>query len=73
MRKNQSLMKCCYIVAFAFLSNVNNLFSQTQPTDNQTQKSDSVVNTKEVKNRNVMVSAESSTSPRQLNIGLPFA
>lgn len=32
-----------------------------------------VVNTKEVKNRNVMLSAESSTSPRNLNIGLPFA
>lgn len=27
---------------------------------------------KEVKNRNVMLSAESSTTPRQLNIGLPF-
>ncbi|HEY4785007.1 MAG TPA: hypothetical protein VIH57_03115 [Bacteroidales bacterium] len=31
------------------------------------------VNSKEVKNRNVMLSAESSSSPRQLNIGLPFA
>ncbi|WP_281631590.1 hypothetical protein [Flavobacterium luteolum] len=37
------------------------------------QKSDSIAVSKEVKNRNVMLSAESASSPRQLNIGLPFA
>lgn len=71
MRKNQTFLKCCYVVAIALFGNVSILFSQAQTAD--IQKTDSVVNTKEVKNRNVMLSAESSTSPRQLNIGLPFA
>ncbi|MCW3807739.1 hypothetical protein [Plebeiibacterium marinum] len=41
----------------------------TEVAKNDTVK---VINTKEEKNRNVMLSAESATMPRQLNIGLPF-
>ena len=73
MRKNQTLMKCCYVVAIALLGNVSNLFSQTQTAEKQTQKSDTVVVNKEMKNRNVMLNAGDNSSPRQLNIGLPFA
>jgi hypothetical protein len=56
-----------------FLAIVSIGVTANQNASGAQQDSTSVINTKEEKNRNVMLSAESSTSPRQLNIGLPFA
>jgi len=48
------------------------LLAQNVQKDTTEAKETKVINTKEEKTRNVMLSAESSSSPRQLNIGLPF-
>lgn len=64
-------MKKNCLLLMAMLTSFSSLLAQ-EPDSTQAMDS-TVVNTKEVKNRNVMLSAESSTSPRNLNIGLPFA
>ena len=63
------------VLLATMLVNAPEAFSQGKTKEKQVQKSDStvIVNTKEEKKSNVMLSAESSSSPRQLNIGLPFA
>ncbi|MDP4271326.1 MAG: hypothetical protein Q8909_14580 [Bacteroidota bacterium] len=63
------------VLLATMLVNAPEAFSQGKAKEKQVQKSDStvIVNTKEEKKSNLMLSAESSSSPRQLNIGLPFA
>lgn len=63
----------CLILMLASLASNHYSTAQEDNSGVLRQKTDSsIVNTKEVKNRNVMLSAESSSTPRQLNIGLPF-
>lgn len=65
---------CSLLLMLVLLPCLCGLKAQNLETESTIPSIDTtVVNTKEVKNRNVMLSAESSTSPRQLNIGLPFA
>ncbi|WP_026713719.1 TonB-dependent receptor [Flavobacterium daejeonense] len=71
MKTNQQKIKS-YLLGLMMLGNGAVVMAQ-EVSKNQEQKSDTTVVSKEVKNRNVMLSAESSSSPRQLNIGLPFA
>lgn len=73
MKKNQTNSKYYYIILIVLFANVASLFSQIKKNEKLTQKTDSLISNKEAKAQNVMLSAESSSSPRQLNIGLPFA
>ena len=75
MKKN--LERCSILVAGAVIAGSLSLHAQNTKT--HTEKKDSVVvntsnvNGKEVKGRNVMLGAGDSSTPRTLNIGLPFA
>ncbi len=55
----------CVLVCLIFFGKA---FSQ----DDSTSVKQSSVETKQEKNRNVMLNAESNTTPRQVNVGLPF-
>lgn len=72
MKKMQS---ACFTSAFLLFTSV--LFAQVKDVkeDNVMSKPKDTlkVSERDTKNRNVMLSAESATTPRQLNIGLPFA
>jgi hypothetical protein len=80
MKKNQTNSKYYYIILVVLFANVTNLFAQEIENEKVTPKTDSIASglkknsaiNKDEKNRNVMLSAESNTQPRQLNIGLPY-
>jgi hypothetical protein len=72
MRKKQTIFKCSCIIAVALSCNVSMSFSQTRKNEVSPQRSDSVSNNKEVKDRNIMLNAGSNVGPRDVNIGLPF-
>jgi len=68
--------KCIKAIFFLLLSSAALYAQETKGrTDSLFKKNpDSLkITDRETKNRNVMLSAESATTPRQLNIGLPFA
>lgn len=75
MRRKLFSMKSCYLLIITLLAGYSNLSAQeeVESVDLVLQPDTVVGEVKEVKNRNVMLSAESSSTPRQLNIGLPFA
>jgi len=73
MRKNPRYLKYYHVIMISMVLNFQGLYAQNSKEIEQEQKKDSViVNKKEVKNRNEMLNAESNSSPRQVNIGLPF-
>jgi hypothetical protein len=81
MKKNQFSSKYYYVMLIVLFGGVTNLFAQAKKNEKVTQKADSTTivskedaeAAKEMKKRNVMLNAGDNTSPRQLNIGLPFA
>jgi len=80
MKNKQTFSIYYYVVLIVLFANVTSLFSQVKKADKLTQKADTTaleskeeaVSAKEMKKRNVMLNASDNSSPRQLNIGLPF-
>lgn len=66
MKRSYLLMYVCFFLAFSLES-----FAQEQK-DSVIMVTPPSPNKKEEKNRNVMLNAENSSSPRDVNIGLPF-
>ena len=65
--KNKLFMKTNPLFALLLASSI----MPTTALEQDVAKKDTVQNTKEVKNRNVMLNASSADQPRQINIGLP--
>lgn len=67
MKKQVFSILCCLSATFF----ANEMSGQTQKENPVNVKKDTVVSTKEEKNRNVMLNASSASQPRQINIGIP--
>ena len=68
--KTKQILFLCSLSIFLFSNGLN---AQSSNNKNNEQTADSTsTNKKEVKNRNVMLNAESNIGPRNVNIGLPF-
>nr|WP_321355437.1 hypothetical protein [uncultured Draconibacterium sp.] len=59
-------------VVLLMISNMANAQKTKSQEKDVTLQADSLISTKEEKNRNVMLNAENNTGPRNVNIGLPF-
>lgn len=70
--KKRLLSVLCIVLALGVTTQVYSQEQKDSANEVQIQTSDSIVSKKEEKNRNVMLNASSNTSPRQVNIGLPF-
>lgn len=72
MRKNQNLAIRSLVMVSMLTGSMVSATAQNLPTVQPTDSTANQANTKEVKNRNVMLGAGDPTTPRTLNIGLPF-
>ncbi|PKQ66006.1 hypothetical protein BZG01_12680 [Labilibaculum manganireducens] len=59
-------------IALGITTHVHSQEQKDSTNEVQTLSTDSISSKKEEKNRNVMLNADSNTSPRSVNIGLPF-